>query len=107
MTVDDAAFLVGPLGALVLMPLAVMTLAFRRPRWGAWVGAPLLVAVVYSWLAYWLYWGRAFDFADGNHQVPDSLEAQKLFWSAATAAFMVALALAAGVSLARPGQKPA
>ena len=105
--IDEAAFLVGPLGALVLMPLAVMALAYRRPRWGAWVGAPLLVAVVFSWLAYWLYWGRAFEIADLNQPVPASLEAQTLFWSAATAACVVALTLAAGVSLARPGQKPA
>lgn len=105
----EAAFIVGPFGALVLLPLSVMTVVWRRPAWGLWVAAPLVVGTVVSWLAYWLFWGRAFELADTYQPVPESLLAQKEWATAATAAFMVALVVVAVVSLARPrrGARPA
>jgi hypothetical protein len=66
---------VGPLGAVVVVPLAMVVLAVRRyPTWAVWVGGLMALAAAVSWLAYWFLWGRTFDYADAYQQVPGRLD---------------------------------
>src|SRR5215210_2986731 len=75
MSIGDAAFLVGPLGALLLVPAAcVLVVAGRRPRWAMWAVVVLAPIAAVSWLVYWVSLGRSFEFADAYQPVPDSVQ---------------------------------
>ncbi len=75
MSLADIAFAVGPLGAVVVVPLAMVVLAVRRhPVWAVWLGALLALTVAVSWLAYWFLWGSAFDYANAFKQVPGRVD---------------------------------
>ncbi|KGN34393.1 hypothetical protein N802_12375 [Knoellia sinensis KCTC 19936] len=102
MTAAEASFLLGPVGALLVVPTAMATLVLARPsRRAAWGGAALAAVVAACWLAYWVNWGWVFDYADALQPVPASLEVRQTRLSVATAVGTVGLALAAGITLAR------
>ena len=68
--VGDVIFLVGPIGAVVLVPLALTLLAIaKRPRWALWLGGTLCAVVALTWVTYWFIWGKAFTYADANRPV--------------------------------------
>ena len=75
MSLADPVFLIGPLGAVVVVPVAMAVLAVRRqPRWAVWLGIGLALIVAASWLGYWFLWGRGFDYADAYQPVPAAVD---------------------------------
>lgn len=101
----DLALLVGPIGALVLVPVAVALLALgRRPQWALWVGAALVVVVVISLLGYWVTWGWAFDYAHAYEDVPSALETRVFVLEVVCAAAVIALVLTAGATYSKKKQ---
>lgn len=76
MNIQDVVFLTGPIGAPVLVPLCVTAIAVvKGPRWVFVIlGAALTAVVGSSFIAYWLLWGKAFDYADANKPVPARLD---------------------------------
>ena len=76
MNLADVAFLVGPVGAVVLVPLALVLVAVNpRPRWVLLLGIALSVMAGAAWFTYWGLWGAAFDYADAYRPVPAAIEA--------------------------------
>ncbi len=101
-TSGDAAFLLGPIGAMAAVPTAAVLIAvLRRPRWWVWFGGCLTVGVSLAWLAYWYYWGKAFDYADAYQPVPASIEASKTAAMALCAVCVVMLAAGAVVAIVK------
>ena len=75
MSLADAAFLVGPVGAPVLAPLALVALlVVREPLWVLWAGVGLMAVVVLAWVGYWVAWGQAFERVDALDPVPAGLD---------------------------------
>ncbi|MET9023485.1 hypothetical protein ABZV93_26280 [Actinopolymorpha sp. NPDC004070] len=74
MSLLDVAFVVGPLGAMVMAPLAIVVLVVRQRRRAARLGAPLMALIVLSWAGFWYLWGREFDYADTNRPVPTQVD---------------------------------
>jgi hypothetical protein len=75
MSAADVAFLLGPIGALLVVPAAsLLVLAGRRPKWAMWAVVALAPIATVTWLVYWLSWGRAFEYADAYQSVPDSVQ---------------------------------
>jgi hypothetical protein len=106
MGLADLVFLLGPVGAVVLVPVAVAVLAVRRqPRWAVWLGICLALIVSAAWLGYWFLWGRGFDSADAFQPVPAAVDTglgvTMTVAAVGTAAFTV-LAAAALVTPRRP-----
>ena len=110
----DIVFLVGPVGAVAVVPAVVALLAVvRRPRWAVWLTASLSVGVGVAWLSYWVLWGKAFDYADAFRPVPAPLEdalnttmalcAGGVVLLGATAVTIALLAMSQRASLRSPG----
>lgn len=100
MSLEDIAFVLGPLGAVLLVPAALVVLAVRRrPRWSLWLGTALAIAAANCWVGYWVLWGRAFDHADALRPVPASLDSALSLTMAGAAAGSVALTVTAMVAL--------
>lgn len=96
MTAADAMFLLGPVGALAVVPASVAILVWSRPRtWAIWVGVMLVATVAAGWLAYWVNWGWAFEYADAFQPIPAALAARQERLSAVTAVSTIGLAMAA------------
>jgi hypothetical protein len=75
MSLADLVFLLGPLGAVVVVPVAMAVLAIRRqPRWAVWLGVGLALIVATAWLGYWFLWGRGFESADSFEPVPAAVD---------------------------------
>jgi hypothetical protein len=75
MSAGDVLFLLGPVGALLLVPGAcVLVLVGGRPKWAMWAVLALGPVAAVSWVAYWVSWGRAFEYADAYQPVPGSVE---------------------------------
>ena len=72
-----AAFLLGPIGAIGVVPAAMVVLAVRRRRWALWLGVALTLVVAAGFVGFWFLWGQAFDYADMNQTVPARLETGK------------------------------
>jgi hypothetical protein len=103
MGLNDIAFVVGPLGGVVVVPLAMVVLAVRRhPAWAAWLGALLALTVGISSLAHWFLWGRAFDYADGFQQVPGRLDTALGVTMTVAALGCVGVALTAVTAIVHP-----
>jgi hypothetical protein len=73
MSFAEVAFLLGPVGAIVIAPLAMVVLAVRQPRRAVRLGVPLMAVVAMTWWGFWYLWGRAFDYADAAAHVPSSV----------------------------------
>lgn len=72
----NAAFLVGPVSALLMVPLAMAVIAvLRRPRWAVFATVVLAAAVGVTWLVYWVLWYQAFDYLDAGRPVPSPIDA--------------------------------
>lgn len=76
MNLADLAFLLGPLGAVVVVPLSltVLVLHRRESRTLASAGVIATVATGAFWIAYWTAWGRAFNYLDALRPVPHGLQ---------------------------------
>lgn len=71
----DLFFLLGPIGAVILVPSLWVVIALHSPRSSVlWVAAAVTGAVGLSWIVYWVVWGLAFDYADTYQPVPQALE---------------------------------
>jgi cytochrome c biogenesis protein CcdA len=102
MSPADIAFVVGPVGAIVVVPLAMVVLAVRRhPAWAVWLGALLALTVAISWLAYWFLWGRVFDNANAFQQVPGRLDTALGVTMGVAAFGCVGVVLAAVIAIVR------
>lgn len=103
MSLTDIAFLAGPLGALVIAPVAVVVLVVRRPpRWILWLGVALVLIVAASWLGYWFLWQRAFGYADAYEPVPAAVDAGEGVTMAVAAVGSVGLAMTTVTALVFP-----
>jgi hypothetical protein len=103
MSLADIAFLLGPLGALVVVPLAVAVLGVRRhPMWAVWLSGALALAVAVSWLGYWFLWGKAFNYANALQQGPERLNTALGVTMTVAAVGSVGLALTAVTALVHP-----
>jgi hypothetical protein len=75
MLFGNAAFLVGPVSALLMVPLAMAVIAvLRRPRWAIFATVALATGVGVTWLAYWVLWWKAFDYLDAGRPVPSPID---------------------------------
>lgn len=102
MSLADVAFLLGPLGAVVVVPLAGAVLATRRrPRLAVWFGTVLALMAAASWLAYWVLWGWAFDYADTFQSVPQGLEIGLVLSMATAAIGSIGVAVTAATAIVR------
>ncbi|MGW0230868.1 hypothetical protein ACWDWO_21355 [Actinopolymorpha singaporensis] len=99
MSIGDVSFVVGPLGAMVVAPLAIIALVVRQPRRAAWLGAPLMAVLVVSWVGFWYVWGKAFDYADANKPVPTAVDSTSNAFAGICALACVALVVTALTTL--------
>jgi len=76
MLFGNAAFLVGPVSALLMVPLALAVIAvLRRPRWAVFATVALAAGVGITWLVYLVLWYQAFDYSDAGRPVPSPIDA--------------------------------
>lgn len=104
MNIPDLVFLTGPIGAPVLASLSVAAIAVvRGPRLVFIVlGAALTAVVALSFIAYWFFWGPAFDYADANRPVPTRLDlASNLMMTLSSIASLALVVLAAAAVIAK------
>jgi hypothetical protein len=67
------AFLVGPVGAVPVVPQALLMAAIlRRPRRAILATVALTACVAITWLGYWHLWRIAFNNSDAGKPVPTS-----------------------------------
>jgi hypothetical protein len=103
MSLADLVFLFGPVGAVVLVPLAMAVFAVRRqPRWAVWLGICLAMIVSAAWLGYWLLWGRGFDNADAFQPVPTAVNTGLGVTMTVAAVGTAALTVLAATALVAP-----
>ena len=102
--IPDLVFLTGPIGAPVLALLSVTAIAVvRGPRRVFIVlGAALAGVAALSFIAYWILWGPAFDYADANRPVPARLDlASNLMMTLSSIASLALVVLAAAAVVAK------
>lgn len=103
MSLADVAFLVGPLGAVVVVPASMAVLAVRRkPRWAVWLGIAVALVVSGAWLGYWFLWGRGFDYADAYQPVPAAVDSGLGVTMTVAAVGTAALTVIAATALISP-----
>lgn len=99
MSLGNTAFMVGPIGAILVIPLAVVAVVvgvLRRPRWAVRAIVARQAGAGVAWLAYWVLWYRAFDYADAGKPVPAPIEAASNATMVLCAGGIVLLTTAAG-----------
>jgi hypothetical protein len=106
MSLADLVFLLGPVGAVVLVPLAMAVLTVRRqPRWAVWLGICVALIVSAAWLGFWFLWGRGFESADAFQPVPAVVDrglGVTMTLAAVGTAALIVIAAAALVAPRRP-----
>jgi hypothetical protein len=104
MNIPDLVFLTGPFGGgLVLTILSWTVIAVvKRPRWVYILGVTLTAVFVWSFVAYWFLWGKAFDYADADKPVPARIDfASNVSMTLCSLAALALVVLAAAAVLAK------
>ena len=98
--VDVAIFLLITGGVPgVALGAGVLIAVLRDPRWWVWLGTLLALGEIIAWLVFWYFWGKAFDYADANQPVPQSIRAAEDAAVALCAAGVGLLATGSGIAL--------
>lgn len=101
MSLEDWAFVLGPLGAFVLVPVAAAVVATgQRPRWLTVVMSLVVVTEAALVVGHWVVWALAFDYVRGE-PVPNHLFPVSTVLMMASAAGCLVVSALAGATLLR------
>ncbi|EQD82224.1 hypothetical protein A8924_3942 [Saccharopolyspora erythraea NRRL 2338] len=75
MSFAEVVFLLGPVGAVVIAPAAIVVLGVRpRRRWAVRLGVALTFVVAAGFVGYWILWRVAYDYEEAFQPTPAALE---------------------------------